>query len=307
MTGAKHIIQSFRESVSGFLHAALVFAVAMLGATVSRNYEYKNQGELDADGVLFYSLLGSAFISTFSIFPCLVLQPLLDAKNLSTSRYSRLFLWCLVISLAVTVWILSFPNIDNFFQYTEAADRLLPAQLHNTSYASMTRDDELLLSHMNQTGFYRAVVWEHYCSDGDLSRYLRTVLRVGVAIQVPGLLYCLFATLAAIVFESNLPPCTYLRAHFGRVFAKPAETNRLARLLVGSLYLAAALVFLGFYYAYRWIIKHRAPSTDADSDWSFGQILALAQLVPVGLEFMSALRTTWRSKTSVHDPRKRMA
>ncbi|KAK6220665.1 hypothetical protein LQW54_001856 [Pestalotiopsis sp. IQ-011] len=87
---------ALQRTAGGLLNATIVFATAMLGATVGRYYIFqKHQDGIDVDDVSFYTWLGSAFMSTFSIFPCLMLQTVAD---LSGSRYSRRFLWSGLLS-----------------------------------------------------------------------------------------------------------------------------------------------------------------------------------------------------------------
>lgn len=281
-------IKSFQDTGGRFLNGTLVFATAMLGATVARYYAFqKHQDELDADDVSFYTFLGSAFMSTFSVFPCLVLQTVAD---LSESRYSRLFLWCTTIGLAAAVWALALPSIDYFLELTRTFD-------HYEAAATLDDLDEhdydLLVANetLYRPGIYRALIWEKYCDFSGIRYRLRTLLTVGLIIQAPGFIYSLFTSLvAASPWRSD--PFRHLHRRCGFAFNVPENLVRIVPLVIGTVYLAFALVFLASFIQYRHIVKNLAPSTDADIDWSFGQILALAQWAPVGLELMSA----WRSE-----------
>ncbi|KAI0140320.1 hypothetical protein BJ166DRAFT_542803 [Pestalotiopsis sp. NC0098] len=283
----QRLIAALQQTAGGFLNAALVFATAMLGATVARYYTFqKHQDGIDVDDVSFYTWLGSAFMSTFSIFPCLMLQTVAD---LSRSRYSRLFLWCIIACLAATLWALSLPSIDYFLALVRAYGHYEDAD----TTAEVTQSDRDLLFRNNtiyHTGIYRALVWERYCDSGDLKYRLRTLLRVGFATQIPGVIYCLCSSLIAIFSNSAAPIITPMRGCCGAVLNKVKRIGRVFRPLIGFLYLVMALAFLESFIEYRRIVKGLAPSTDADTDWSFGQILALAQWAPVVLEFMSAWR-----------------
>ncbi|ETS76897.1 hypothetical protein PFICI_10771 [Pestalotiopsis fici W106-1] len=273
-------ITALRQTVSSFLVAALVFATAMLGATVARYYAYlRDRNDVDADDVSFYTWLGSAAMSSFCVFPCLVLQTVTD---ISLSRYSRLFLWCAVISLAAAVWALSIPSIDHFFELAQAYGRYETWYYSNTTYELSQQDWDLLTNNdtMYQTGIYRAMIWENHCDTSKLKDRLRILLTIGLCIQAPGFIYCLFASLAAIISHSHLPPLSWLWKHI-EPFSEPIRrVNRIARPIIGFIYLVAALVFLESFIEYRNVAKRLAPSTDTDTDWSFGQILALAQWAP---------------------------
>lgn len=285
-------MKALQKTVSSFLVASLVFATAMLGATVARYYAYKRHpNEVDPDDVSFYNWLGSAAMSAFSVFPCLVLQTVTD---LSRSRYSRLFLWCAVIGLSAAVWGLSLPIIDDFFDITQAYGRWEDAVRTNTTDTFSEDDLDLLTDDglMYKAGIYRAMIWENNCDTGNLKARLRTLLTVALCMQAPGFIYCLFASLTAVIFHSNLRPFVLLRERCSRVSDLIRNINRIARPVIGFIYLVMAAVLLESFIEYRNVAKKLAPSTDTDTDWSFGQILALAQWAPVGLEFL----TEWRSK-----------
>lgn len=282
-------IESFQQTGGRFLNGALVFATAMLGATVARYYAFqKHQDEVDADDVSFYTFLGSAFMSTFCVFPCLVLQTVADQ---SESRYTRLFLWCTTIGLAAAVWALSLPSIDYFLELTRAFDNYEAA----TKLSDLDKHDyDLLVAHktLYRPGIYRALIWEKHCDSGGIRHRLRTLLTVGLIVQAPGFIYSLFTSLVAATSPWRSDPFHRLHRRCGSAFNLPEPLNRIVRLVIGTIYLAFALLFLASFIQYRHIVKNLAPSTDADIDWSFGQILALAQWAPVGLELMSA----WRSE-----------
>jgi hypothetical protein len=289
---------ALRQTVSAFLVASLVFATAMLGATVARYYAYQaHQNDIDADDISFYTWLGSVVMSSYCVFPCFVLQTVTD---LTQSRYSRLFLWCCVISLSAAVWALSLPKIDHFFVLTKAYGRYDAWDSSNSTEAfeDFDKDDYNLLfknGTVYQPGIYRAMIWERHCDTSNLKERLRTLITVGICMQVPGFLYCLLTSLAAIISHSTLPPFAWLGGHVGRLPDVIRHINRIARPIIGFIYLGMAAVLLVSFIQYRNVAKQLAPSTDTDTDWSFGQILALAQWAPVGLEFL----TEWRSKSLV--------
>ncbi|KAF7538150.1 hypothetical protein G7054_g3150 [Neopestalotiopsis clavispora] len=249
---------ALRQTVSAFLVASLVFATAMLGATVARYYACQaHQNDIDADDISFYTWLG----------------------------------------LSAAVWALSLPKIDHFFVLTKAYGRYDAWDSSNSTEAfeDFDKDDYNLLfknGTVYQPGIYRAMIWERHCDTSNLKERLRTLITVGICMQVPGFLYCLLTSLAAIISHSTLPPFAWLGGHVGRLPDVIRHINRIARPIIGFIYLGMAAVLLVSFIQYRNVAKQLAPSTDTDTDWSFGQILALAQWAPVGLEFL----TEWRKE-----------
>lgn len=58
------------------------------------------------------------------------------------------------------------------------------------------------------------------------------------------------------------------------------------RLGNGVLCLAVMWVFLGLFTVYRQDVAKKMSGSDGDNDWTFGQVLALAQWVPVGIDLV---------------------
>lgn len=58
------------------------------------------------------------------------------------------------------------------------------------------------------------------------------------------------------------------------------------RLGNGVLCLAVMWVFLGLFTVYRQDVATRMSGLDGDNDWTFGQVLAVAQWVPVGIDLV---------------------
>ncbi|KAK6189633.1 hypothetical protein LQW54_013076 [Pestalotiopsis sp. IQ-011] len=268
----------------------------MLGATISRNFVYLNRKqELSTDDVWSYSLLGSAVASFFSVFPCMVLQ---TVTELVGPHSQRLVLWCLVIVLATAGIILSQYALWDLFGHTEAFYRL---DKYNTTEGypqgcSPELDFELV--NRTETDYYRAMVWEQYCISSADTQNLQYLVAVGFGLQTPCYLFCLLTALVALLpaispIRPSSSPGQYIKKQYGMLATHFTWTMKYLRPLMGLFYLGMTWLFLAKFMSYRREVKTLAPSTDQDSDWSFGQILALAQWIPVVISVLSS----WKKNT----------
>lgn len=292
----RRVANAFEESVDRFLNAALVFAAAMLAATVARYFIYlHDSARLHADDVWTYTLLGSAFTSIFCVFPCLVIQ---TVEGFSKPSYQRLFLWSLVAALSITVEILFHLTFQDLFPKIEAVGR--QEQFSENAYPagySYEADEKIYNETVYETGIYRAMIWEQHCGVKGTTQLLRTLVDVGFGLQAPCYLFFLLAILMTLIpvhspIQMSSTPSGYARTHYGKLMGHMRTAMMVIRPLFGLVFLAVASFYLGEFIIYRRQVKRLAPSTDADSDWSFGQILALAQWVPVALDFMHE----WKSE-----------
>lgn len=97
---ASRIFSAIQESSNTFLDAALVFAVAMLGAAAVRFYKLMTDPNEDRST---YATIGSVSMSAFSLFPALILQAVTDGQR---THILRQFLWFAAITLTVAVEIM---------------------------------------------------------------------------------------------------------------------------------------------------------------------------------------------------------
>lgn len=288
-----------KDTVDEFLSAALIFAVAMLGATVARNFMYfHRKDELRTDDVWSYALLGSALTSVFSIFPCMVLQ---SVTGIISSHNQRLFLWSLLIVLAIAVGLMSQNTLGDLFRVTDAYQRLFVQDQFLKEPPSddlYNQDAGLYNDTVQQAGYYyRAMIWEKYCFPISDTQMLQSLVTVGFWLQTPCYLLCLLTTLVVLApaicpIHPSSSPGEYIKSRYGPLASDFIWIMRSLRLVAGLVYLAMTWLFLAKFISYRREVKNLASSTDQDSDWSFGQILALAQWIPVVISVLSS----WKSK-----------
>lgn len=117
-------LSAFAESVNAFLDATLVFAASMLAAACFRLSQafLQNHGEGKGHWML-YASIGSIYMSTFSIFPPLVLQCISQGLR---RHWLRILFWTVVTILTIANEVL----FETFFQtYVEsyAGDKMSDA------------------------------------------------------------------------------------------------------------------------------------------------------------------------------------
>lgn len=250
------LLAAFAESLQGFMDATLLFAIAMLVAAVSR---YARVVQHPDDSYSLFQLLDCVFLSTLAVFPGLVLQSLSHELR---RRRIRLFLWLLVLAFAAAV-----------------------DALYNARFLSIFHSDAALVGFASRDAEAAQAIWLAQCQD---ERLLNTLLAALKAAHVFMILNCCWW--AYYVFAS-LGGSRYRRVFERReVFWRWWGRARLwMRLGNGLVCLVVMWVLLGTFTLYRHDVSHRAGGTDVDNEWTLGQILALVQWFPVGLDLVVVL------------------
>lgn len=242
-------IAGFRESLQGALDATLLFAISMLVAAITRYTKIKYHPD---ETYSLYGLMDSVFLSSFSILPCFILQSLSHELR---RRRIRLFMWLLVLVFAITVDVL----YNQYFLDVFASDAKL--------YAEINKEQEL-----------GQFVWLELCQSYSLMNALETTLKVGHALMVANCSWWIYYVVAGLGGSRWRPA---IEAKAGRLW-KWWELARLwLRLGNGFFCLAVMWTFLGIFTVYRADIATKAAGTDDDSEWSFGQVLALVTWIPI--------------------------
>lgn len=108
------IVGWFRETISGFLDASLIFAVALLVAATYRfSSALRDQDQLD--NAFSSSLWNAIIVALLSVFPPLILQ--CTSGNTLRRKGLRLLLWSLVAIFTLTSSILFFSWYRSLNQY----------------------------------------------------------------------------------------------------------------------------------------------------------------------------------------------
>lgn len=268
------VVSALQHTVDGFLDSTLIFAGAMLAATVYRYFTWLfPRDDLATDEIWTYTLLGSAMMSTFSVFPCLVLQTVV--KNPETDG-RRALLWTIVVSLAIIVEIAFQLTFRHLYKFIQAAEYLSEAEDQPGFLPDMAywRFQEMF----NETGFHvnyhRMNLLEFHCTSRYHVSEVWKILLVGFSFQA--LSFSIFLSVF-IFFKGRLDE---FKSAYEVIHGKSRRTVKILRLLMGAIYLIMGWYFLARFVSHRRTLKTYAPSTDQDSDWGFGQILALATWVP---------------------------
>ncbi|KAJ4423138.1 hypothetical protein N0V82_002267 [Gnomoniopsis sp. IMI 355080] len=255
-TGSRYgtYIAGFRESLQGTLDATLLFAISMLVAAVTR---YVQISLHPTETYSLYGLMDSVFLSAFSVFPCFILQSLSHELR---RRRVRLFMWLLILVFAVVVDV----------QY-------------NKHFLDVFSSEEKLEATLGTEQELGQFVWLALCQSIPLMDGLETTLKVGHGLMVANCSWWVYYVVSGLGGSRWKPA---IAAKVGPMW-KWWELVRLwLRLGNGILCLAVMWTFLGLFTVYRADIATKAAGTDADSEWSFGQVLALVTWIPIFIDLV---------------------
>ncbi|KAI5923610.1 hypothetical protein F4810DRAFT_200615 [Camillea tinctor] len=264
------ILDAFRESTNTFLDEALIFAVAMLASTVVR-YASVTHSDDNFDNYSAYRLLGSVFMSTFAIFPCLLLQSVAGGLR---RRFLRQGLWTVVVGLKVVVII-----------------QMNTVYIQRFVYDMSNPNDAQLES---VPGFFREYLWSRYCDNNPLVARTLIVEYTGALLGLLNLLWLVYYVLTSLpsVGRSVASVLERSGALGMRRNGHAARWERMWRYLLLLNGIACSIVMwllLVFFTSWSIHVQNKAPSTDEDTKWTFGQVLSLATWVPVFIEWLAIL------------------
>ncbi|KAK6063407.1 hypothetical protein SCUP234_13393 [Seiridium cupressi] len=246
----KRAVSAIQESSNTFLDAALVFAVAMLGAATVRFYGLMTDPNEERST---YATIGSVSMSAFSIFPALILQAVTDGQR---THILRQVLWFAVISLTVAVEIM----------------------YRKTYYDLEGLPNDPDPSFENAT-LQRA--WVEHCESFGLRKQLEwglTTAHVILGLNCLWWLYYFIVTILPQRWHEQMG-----KTDVGQFFA---HCRRCTRALDGLVCIAIMWALLVLFEKYRHSIQVYTGHSDADSEWTFGQVLALATWAPVFVDFV---------------------
>lgn len=287
-------IEVFEKSLDGFLDAALVFASAMLGATVSRFHNlWNSDSKHDAQDLMLYPAMGSVVASVLSVFICLTLQTVSStvltivtiepaaisqtaSKAQTTSEHTqwrllRMFMWTFVLIFCLILEFKCVPRLDDLIR-GELPDSL------------SLRLSEAVLSSVG--------LWRSFCDNWQQTKLLRKLIKVGLGIQAINLLWYIktILTMAFTIYSHKQPSSKTAKTMVKRLESSKtwARVALILRGIMGALCMAMMWVLIYFLMAYRGNFQDAAPDSDEDSEWSFGQVLAMAQWAPTVLTLIHA-------------------
>ncbi|KAF2998734.1 hypothetical protein E8E14_001496 [Neopestalotiopsis sp. 37M] len=291
----ERVIEAFDESLDGFLDAALIFASAMLAATFTRfKGSLYSFGPAEADDTVVYPLIGSIVASILSVFICLTLQTVsstvittVTTQKAATARAPpmtqttaehtqqrllRMFLWTFVVIFCFILETACVPVLELLIKLENGPSTLLGFSAVN----------------FNPEG-----LWRIKCDSWKLVKTLRILITAGLGLQALNLIWyikTLLAMASAYYCRRPSPPEWTSRiskrlAPYERTWTKVALASRR---VMGTLCVIMMWVLVIFLYIYRRSFADVAPDSNEDSEWSFGQVLAMAQWVPTILAFINA-------------------
>ncbi|KAI2466880.1 hypothetical protein F4781DRAFT_334440 [Annulohypoxylon bovei var. microspora] len=243
------LLAGFEESASTFLDATLIFAVSMLAAACFRLAQAFYQES--GAGTGHWMLYASIGSIYMSTFSSLL--PLLLQLSAHGVRHHwlRVVMWTLVIFLGITNEVL----FDSFFR---KARFYLFSQLKD------------LLEN----------IWFNLCSPGTLLKYgLDPTLRIA---QILLVFNAIFYVASMSLRATDIKGWPRFRLFWRRM----ARYIKLVNVVVCCLVMWS---MLGLFHCYRDTVNDAAGKDNQNSNWTFGQVLAIATWVPVLVEFVTVL------------------
>ncbi|KAI1880005.1 hypothetical protein JX265_001626 [Neoarthrinium moseri] len=245
-------VSCFKESINTFLDASLIFSVAMLGAAVVRFATIRTDPNEDHSA---YATLGSVAMSSFSVLPAVILQTVTDGQR---THVLRQILWFAVIVMTV--------GLDIMYRktYKDPSD-IDPDDLRGQYPPSQ-------------------IAWLNLCENEELRDRLRMAVTGTHALLAINTLWWVYYLLVTV-----LPLEVHTKMGETRIGTFFAHCRRWLRALDGIACMAMMWLLLSLFERYRHYVQLLAGRSDQDTEWTFGQVLALATWAPVLVEFWSIL------------------
>jgi hypothetical protein len=247
------VMLGFSESLQTFVQSALIFSAAMLAAAI---YRFSAVFRRPEDPVSSYGLLASVFMSSFSIFVCLVLQSVAD--SLRGHVLEQIF-WGIITVEAIAMNVL-YRKLDGVF-----------------TAAGVVNATETI-----QESRLRELIWLETCESRDLRDSLDKLLRGGNAILAVNLVWFVYFLVGGFVPQRARESLRKNRCY--QLWERTFRTLRIANGFISGIFM---WTFLGLFQRYRRTIGDNTGPADKDGAWTFGQVLAIATWVPVVFDLIA--------------------
>lgn len=252
-------VHSYTESTGTFLDSALVFAIAMLGAAITRYSSYLRNPDRSTT---VYALFGSCFMSTFSIFPAVILQCVHRGLR---KHHIRQFMWFLVIGLTIAV---------NILYRRVYKDR-----------SWSTRPDDWEWTGIRENAQFGEFIWLRLCDPRAIRQELENLLtgaHIVLAINAGAWMLMWIGHIIFTMGFSKERRETWLARKDENKFLRRLCNARHAVMIINALFgLVVAWCMLVFFHNYRSEVTVISNRSNIDLNWTFGQVLALATWAPV--------------------------
>jgi len=265
-SSAQRVLSSFQESLNIFIDATLIFAASMAAAGLTRYRSYDDHPE---ESQSLYGLVGSVYMASFSLLPALMLT---TASERLRRNWLRLFLWMVLVGCSLALGIV-------FLQHRA----LVKWRTHAVDYPDVTvswgLNDQRVASQAVET------MWLKLCDPEKLRfRLLHTLITAYVLIPLNFL--WMFHDLGASLMPTRLR--MKVSPH-GKNWVRWRTFRDVLRIANGVACAILMFVMLAFFHKYRNTVHSLAGNSDQDTDWTFGQVIALATWAPVLQEWVTIL------------------
>ncbi|KAF2748772.1 hypothetical protein M011DRAFT_466545 [Sporormia fimetaria CBS 119925] len=242
-------LSAIKHSTRTFLDASLVFSISMLVAAI---VTYSRALYKDATQPSTYASLTTSYLSIYAVLPTLLLQ--ICASNSLRRTKWRATVWGLIAALTSAVVALFY-----WLPY-------LPEQA-----------DEDGVAYRDSTGRYRLIndpesqiKWEALCVDTAMTRNFRTIIMA----LVIGLFVASGVSVILICTPESWRPKTI------------AKVWKHLWITTALICFVGMWVSLGYFLFFRELFNGKGGASNKDREWSFGQVLSMANWAPVVIEFV---------------------
>jgi hypothetical protein len=252
--------KGFAESADKFLDYTLIFSTGYLLAAmcrfVSAFHHYLNDRPVPV-----YSLVGSVFMSAFSIFPAIMLQSLAQGMR---NNLQRQVLWALIIMLLIILNIM--------------VGLVAPRQAPDWTAATVDATVTIALHDL---------LWEQACDDANLKRALIGIYFGGLVVLVTNGLWWFVYTLSKYKpATSRIPQRVKEGFKSDKFYQFWTQHQRKLRIVNGIVSGVLMWIFLGMFHWYSRNLAHKAGESDQDTEWIFGQVLAPVAFAQVAFDLV---------------------
>ncbi|KIH90226.1 hypothetical protein SPBR_00370 [Sporothrix brasiliensis 5110] len=250
------IVAAFHETVQAFLDTGLIFSIAMLIASVYRHGSSRMHPDKSHS---IYQLTNATYIGIFSIFPPVLLQIVSPNRR---RRRIRAFLWLVAIVLAVVLTAL---------------------------YYSLETNADKVLNLLDRESAVSDFIWELNCEPLDLRQGLDDALITALVILIVNFLPWAYHIFVPRTVRHSIRD----RSCIGRLnTTKPGRHGRdwwkyvltIVRTTDGAICCSMMWALLGLFTKYRSVVLSVMGPENANTEWSFAQVFALATWVPVAID-----------------------
>lgn len=249
------IVGAFHETIQAFLDTGLIFSISML---ISGVYRFGSARMHPDKSHSIYQLTNAAYIGILTMFPPILLQ--IVAPNRRRRRI-RAVLWLLVVIMAIVLMAL---------------------------YFSLETSVSQILNLLDRQSAVSDWIWESNCEPLTLRDNLDIAILTAVVISGINFFPWIYHIIIPRTWRHSIRKALVgkwaasKKGRHGRSWWK--HVVAIARTVDGACCCIIMWALLGLFTAYRSVILKAMGPDNANTEWSFAQVFALATWVPVAID-----------------------